>query len=103
MRTALVIAARILRQRLRDRSAIIFAVLTPLGLALAFAAIIPDFNQNIHETFAVVDLDRGALSQPLTRDVLGGLVADGIIDIREPATEAAARDEITAGPRTQAS
>ncbi len=97
MRTALVIAARILRQRLRDRSAIVFAVLTPLGLALAFAAIIPDFNQNIHETFAVVDLDRGALSQPLTRDVLGGLVADGIVDVRQPTTEAAARDEITAG------
>ena len=47
MRAALVIAGRILRQRLRDRSAILFAVLTPLGLAIAFAAIIPDFTPDL--------------------------------------------------------
>ena len=59
MRAALVIAGRILRQRLRDRSAIIFAVLTPLGLALAFSAVIPDFTADFHTTIAVVDEDHG--------------------------------------------
>ena len=59
MRAALVIARRILRQRLRDRSAIVFAVLTPLGLAVAFAAIIPDFSPTFHTTILVVDQDGG--------------------------------------------
>ena len=62
MRAALVIARRILRQRLRDRSAIIFAVLTPLGLAVAFAAIIPDFSPTFHTTILVVDEDGGHLA-----------------------------------------
>ena len=38
MRAALTIASRSLRQRIRDRSAILFAVVVPLGLA---AAIVP--------------------------------------------------------------
>ena len=62
MRAAIVVARRILRQRLRDRSAILFAVLTPLFLALAFAAIIPDFTPTFHTTILVVDQDGGPVA-----------------------------------------
>jgi ABC-2 type transport system permease protein len=96
MRIALVIAGRILRQRLRDRSAIIFAVLTPLGLALAFAAVIPDFTPNFHVTVAVVDEDHGAAAQALIQGPLDGLVTAGIADIRTLATEADARTAVSA-------
>jgi ABC-2 type transport system permease protein len=96
MRVALVIAGRILRQRLRDRSAIIFAVLTPLGLALAFAAVIPDFTPNFHMTVAVVDEDHGAASQALIQGPLNGLVTAGIADVRVLATEAEARSAVSA-------
>ena len=66
MRAALVIARRILRQRLRDRvGAILFAVLTPLGLAVAFAAIIPDFSPTFHTTILVVDHDGGRMAEVL--------------------------------------
>ncbi|MGZ6214586.1 MAG: hypothetical protein ACXWMG_06520, partial [Candidatus Limnocylindria bacterium] len=78
MRVSLVIAGRILRQRLRDRSAIIFAVLTPLGLALAFSAVIPDFTPSFHTTVAVVDEDHGAAAQALVQGPLAGLVTAGI-------------------------
>lgn len=96
MRAALVIARRILRQRLRDRSAIIFAVVTPLGLALAFASIIPDFTPTFHTTFAVVNEDGGQLSSVLIDDVLGHLVTAGIADIRQVPDEATARADVDA-------
>ena len=98
MRAALVIAGRILRQRLRDRSAIIFAVVTPLGLAIAFAMVIPDFSPNFHTTFAVVDNDRSDLSRVLTDELLPHLSAPGvaIADIKPMATEAEARAEVEA-------
>ena len=97
MRAALVIAARILRQRLRDRSAILFAVVTPLALAVAFAAIIPDFSPTFHTTIAVVDQDGGRLGTVLREDVLGHLVESGLADIRPVADSAAAQADVDAG------
>ena len=97
LRAALVIAGRILRQRLRDRSAIIFAVLTPLGLAVAFSLVIPDFTTNFHATFAVVNKDDGQLSKILTDDVLQHLVTAGIVDLKPMSDEAAAATEVDAG------
>ena len=40
LRVALLIAAKDLRQRFRDRSALIFAIVAPLGLALIFSRLI---------------------------------------------------------------
>ena len=96
MRVAFVIAGRILRQRLRDRSAIIFAVLTPLGLAFAFSAVIPDFTPTFHTTIAVVDEDGGSSAQALVQGALARLATDGIADVRSVATEADARYAISA-------
>ena len=91
MRAAFVIAGRILRQRIRDRSAILFAVLTPLGLALAFAAIIPDFSSDFHTTVGVVDNDRDAAAQALVDGPIAGLASSGIADVRTFTSEADAR------------
>ncbi len=96
MRAALVIARRILRQRLRDRSAILFAVLTPLGLAVAFAAIIPDFSATFHTRILVVDRDGGHLASVLRDEVLANVAASGIAEIVPIADETAAATEIEA-------
>ncbi len=96
MRVALIIAGRILRQRLRDRSAIVFAVLTPLGLALVFAAVIHDFSPDFHTAIAVVDEDRGPVAQALISGPLEGLVGDGIADIKVLSTEAEADASVRA-------
>jgi ABC-2 type transport system permease protein len=96
MRAAFVIAGRILRQRIRDRSAIVFAVLTPLGLALAFAAIIPDFTTDFHTTVAVVDNDHDAAAAAFVNGPIAGLAASGIADIRPMASEGDARSAIVA-------
>ena len=99
LRSALVIARRILRQRLRDRSAILFAVLTPLGLAVAFAAIIPDFSPTFHTTILVVDRDGGRLGAASSGPRSSGSVAEsGIADIATAADEAAATAEIERRP-----
>ena len=97
MRAALVITARVLRQRLRDRSAIIFAVLTPLGLALAFSILIPNEFSTFRTRFVVVDHDRGPVAAVLVDDVLAGLVRTGVVDMSNVASDAAAAAEVRDG------
>ncbi len=97
MRAAVVIAARILRQRLRDRSAIVFAILTPLGLALAFSVLIPNEFSSFHTRFVVVDHDGGHVAAILVDDVLGSLAEADVADIDPVADETAATDEVRAG------
>lgn len=90
MRAALVITARILRQRIRDRSAIIFAVLTPLGLALAFTLLIPNDFSTYHTSIGIVDADGGAMAATLVDDVFAHLEeADVATLVTEPSVEAA--------------
>jgi len=97
MRAVLVIASRILRQRIRDRSAIIFAILTPLGLALAFSVLIPNEFSSFQTRFVVVDHDRGHVGAVLVDDVLGSLVRAGVVELDTVADDAAADAEVRAG------
>ena len=96
MRIALVIAGRILRQRLRDRSAIVFAVLTPLGLALAFSILIPNEFSSFHTRFVVVDHDRGHVAAVLVDDVLGSLAQSGVAEVDTLPGDADALAEVEA-------
>ncbi|MDF1596549.1 MAG: ABC transporter permease [Acidimicrobiia bacterium] len=90
MRAALIIAAKDLRQRLRDRSAIIMAVIAPFALAAVFALLIPS-DQGFHTDYAVVDLDQGPVSALLTGQVLPGVADAGFADLTAvPDREAAA-------------
>ena len=97
MRAALVIAARILRQRVRDRSAIVFSILTPLGLALAFSVLIPREFSSFQTRFVVVDNDGGNAAAVLVDDVLGSLVKADVVELDLLADEAAAAEEVRAG------
>lgn len=102
MRIALVIAVRILRQRVRDRSAFIFSILTPLGLALAFSVLIPNEFSSFHTRFVVVDHDGGGLARVLVDDVLGGVVDAGFAEVDELADEAEAAEQVRAGEASTA-
>src|SRR5512146_1184089 len=97
MRAALVIAARVLRQRLRDRSAIVFAILTPLGLALAFSVLIPNEFSSFRTRFVVVNHDGGPVAAVLVDDVIGGLVHAGVVDVSTLTDDAAATSEVRDG------
>jgi ABC-2 type transport system permease protein len=93
MRTALLIAAKDLRQRLRDRSIILFAVLAPLGLALIFSMLLRGAS-SFHADYVVTDLDGGSLATTFTGQVLGGLEKAGVATIETRATEADARQAV---------
>jgi ABC-2 type transport system permease protein len=95
MHAAVTIASRILRQRIRDRSAVIYAVITPLALAAAFGLLVPGATA-FHTSYVIYDADRGSESKVLVEQVLGSLVKAGVIDVKLTDTAAAARAEVDA-------
>jgi ABC-2 type transport system permease protein len=97
MRTAILIARKDLRQRLRDRSAIIYGVIAPLGLAFLFSLIMnPIQNSTFEATYVVVDHDHGQISQAFTQ-ILEGLAKEGSFEIRSVGSLAEAREQVSAG------
>lgn len=96
LRIALLIAAKDLRQRFRDRSALIFAIVAPLGLAIIFSRLIGP-SAGFHATWVVTDLDGGALATVLRNDVIGGVAKAGVADVTDAPTEEAARAAVASG------
>lgn len=95
MRTALVIAAKDLRQRVRDRSAMIIAFVAPLVLALIIAgAFGGGFADFFEATYAVVDEDGSELSKGFTEGVLSAPQLREQIKIERASSEAQARQLI---------
>ncbi len=90
MRVALLIAAKDLRQRLRDRSVLVIAVIAPLGLALIFSRLIGS-STVFHASYAVADLDGGPVAAALRHDVIGSLETSGVATVTDVATEDEAR------------
>jgi len=95
MRAAFVIAVKDLRQKLRDRSVLLMAVLAPLGLAVLFSTMLPD-QDTFHTTYAVVDLDGGQVARGLVDGPLAGLSKANVATIVTTATEAEARAAVQA-------
>src|SRR5512135_1142152 len=92
MHAALVILGKDLRQRLRDRSALLVAIVVPLVLASIFGLI---FHNAIggHVTFklGLVDLDRGQAAQAFRTAALSPLERSGLITVQPEPTLAAGR------------
>ena len=81
MRAALVIAWKDLRQRLRNRTAIIVAVVAPFGLAAIFSLLLGGTDQPISFTYAYADADGTDISSALRTGALTGLEDSGIATI----------------------
>jgi len=97
MRAALVIALKDLRQRLRDRTAIIVAVVAPFGLAAIFSTLIGGATQPIELAYAYADLDRSELSTALRDGPLAGIEEAGIASVAETDSAASAREAVDIG------
>lgn len=84
MRTALRIAVKDLKLRLRDRSALIIGIIAPLSLAfilnLVFGSAF-DPTQGIGLEYGVVDLDRSEISASFT-SVLDEIENEGILELK---------------------
>jgi ABC-2 type transport system permease protein len=96
LRTARTIAAKELRQRIRDRSAIFTAIVAPLVLAVIITAGLGN-TTNFHATFAVVDLDKGPIAQAFTTQVLQAPQLRKTLTPLVVPTEAAARAAVRRG------
>lgn len=96
MNAAVTIAAKDLRQKVRDRSAIILSVIAPFGLAALFAMMLPAGSDTFSARYAVVDLDGGTVARSLVDGPLAGLTDVGIEIVAVP-TEAEARSRVDDG------
>ncbi len=93
MRAALLIAGKDLRQRLRDRSALMIAVVVPLVLASIFGLIFHNaITGRVTFTFGIVDQDHGPAAQAFVMDALGPLERSGLIRLDHESTLAAGRN-----------
>ena len=91
MRAALTIAAKDLKERLRDRSAIILAVLVPLGLAFIMNLTLgPITDQAFSTEVAVADADGGAVAQAFS-GMLAEIEEGGFVAVSEASDNSAAR------------
>jgi ABC-2 type transport system permease protein len=95
MRPVLLIAGKDLRQRLRDRSALLVAIVVPLVLASIFGLIFHNVTGGkVTFTFGVVDQDHGPAALAFEQRVLGPLERSGLIRIRRESSLAAGRDAV---------
>ncbi len=93
MRPALAIAGKDLRQRMRDRSALLVAIVVPLVLASIFGLIFRGaLNGKVTFTFGVVDQQQPhAGPNTFVNDALSPLQRSGLIMVRHEPTLAAGR------------
>ena len=94
MRTAFLIAGKDLRQRVRDRSAIVMAVIAPVAIA-ALMSMAFKGSETFHFTLGYVDADQGALSAGLRRALASPDIAQ-VVKVRPMATAAEARAAVVA-------
>ena len=102
MRASLLIAAKDLSQRIRDRSAILLGLVAPLGLALIFSGIIPSDTESFDANVGLVDLDHGAVSAGFIEGVLPAVEADGILTITTYSDVAAMEADVDSGSQNAA-
>jgi ABC-2 type transport system permease protein len=97
-RAARLIAEKDLRARIRDRSALIFGILVPLGLAFIFNAIFGGISGNsLAISLGVVAADQGPVGQAFVRQVLDPLQHSGLISLHAEPSTAAARSATAKG------
>ena len=96
MRIVLLVALKDLRQRLRDRTALLVSVVAPLGLAFIFSQLLAGAT-DFRALYVVADMDGGPLATIFREDVLGSLEDGGAFQVVDVPTEAAARAAVADG------
>ncbi|CAN5469067.1 hypothetical protein BH23CHL10_BH23CHL10_18020 [soil metagenome] len=91
MRAALLIAAKDLRERIRDRTALIVSVIAPFGLAAILGTVIPSGDGSLDLRYAIADLDGSSVSAAFRDGPLEGLADAGVAEIIEVEGADAAR------------
>jgi ABC-2 type transport system permease protein len=95
MNAALLIARKDLRQRLRDRSAIVLGFVAPLVIA-ALMSVAFKGTESFHTTVDVVDQDHSHLSQAFV-GMLSSPDVSAVVTIRRTTSVSAARADVDSG------
>ena len=96
MRIVFLVALKDLRQRLRDRTALLVSVAAPLGLAVIFSQLLAG-TTDFRAVYVVADMDGGPLATVLREDVIGSLEDGSSFTVTDLPTEAAARAAVEDG------
>jgi len=103
VRTAVLIAAKDLRMRIRDRSAILLAVVVPLALAFIFSEILGGVGAGADPIqLGYVDQDGGPVAQVFVQQVLGAVSKAGLVSVHSEPSAADARSLVAKGTLTAA-
>ena len=97
MRHAVLIAAKDLRERARDRSVFVFALLLPLGLTLVLNLVLGGVSGTEPFRYAVVDDDHGPVAAAFVEHTLPAVQESGAIEVRAVATAGEARRLVADG------
>jgi ABC-2 type transport system permease protein len=97
MRAALSIAGKDLRQRLRDASAILMAIVLPFALAAVLSLTLGPATTVSRIPVAVADLDHAAMAQAFRQQVLLPMQRHGLITLASAPTAAQARRLVDRG------
>ncbi len=91
MRAAVIIAGKDLRQRLRDASAILMAIVLPFALAATLSLTLGRVTAVSRIPVAVTDLDHGPMAGAFQQQVLRPMQRHGLIRLASAPTAAQAR------------
>jgi ABC-2 type transport system permease protein len=97
MRAALDIALKDLRQRVRDRSALLIAIVAPFALAVLFSVMLGGVDQGFDADWGVVDLDGGEVALALIDGPLAAMDEAEVVTITSYSDAEAAREAVDAG------
>jgi len=98
MRSAFIIAIKDLKQRARDRSALLMVFVIPVALTLIFSQTLAGVTGSSPElSIAFVDTDNSEIGIVFRDQVLKNLEADGLIVLTVAADEEEATEAISAG------
>ena len=90
--SALLIALKDIRERLRDRSFYLWGIAAPFGLAAIFSLLFGGLSSGTMDfSYAVADQDGGPTARAFVEQVLGPLDAEGAFDIQEVGSASEAR------------
>lgn len=96
MRALLLITGKDLRQRVRDRSVFLFAIVVPFALAAVMSLVFGNTDEELDIAYGVVDADGSDLSAAFTQ-VVEGLEAGGVATVTTLDDADTARAQVAAG------
>lgn len=98
MNAFLTMVGKDLRQRSRDGTLIVFAIVLPLGLAFLLNMLLGgDPEEEFSARYGVVDADGGELASTFVEDVLEPLEEEGILELQTSSSEDGARESVESG------